>query len=85
MRFAHCVTGHTCYVWCISKGDTQMTRYFANSAATRKNRPLTTGMETEAEARAQAKFLADTYGGVAMVSTNKGDLIAKYSAKRGWH
>jgi hypothetical protein len=64
MRFAHCVTGHTCYVWCISKGETQMTRYFANSAATRKNRPLTTGMETEVEARAQAKFLADTYGGV---------------------
>jgi hypothetical protein len=25
MRFAHCVTGHTCYVWCISKGETQMT------------------------------------------------------------
>lgn len=62
-----------------------MTRYFANSAATRKNRPLTTGMDTEADARAQAQFLADTYGGVAQVSSNKGELIAKYSAKRGWH
>ena len=62
-----------------------MTRYFANSAATRKNAPLRTGMDTEAEARAQAEFLANTYGGVAKVSTNAGDLIAKFSAARGWH
>ena len=63
------------------------TRYFANSAATRKNRPLATGFETEADARAQAVFLAETYGGVAIVSVNNADapMIAKYSAKRGWH
>ena len=61
-----------------------MTRYFANSAATRKNRPLTTGYETEADARAQAEFLAG-YGGVAIVSTNKGDMLGKFSVARGWH
>lgn len=61
-----------------------MTRYFANSAATRKNRPLTTGYETEADARAQAEFLAG-YGGVAIVSTNKGDLLGKFSVAKGWH
>jgi len=42
-------------------------------------------MDTEAEARAQAEFLANTYGGVAKVSTNSGELIAKFSAARGWH
>lgn len=62
-----------------------MTRYFAISAATRKNRPLTTGFDTESDARAQAVFLAETYGGVAKVTTNKGDLVAQYSASRGWH
>ena len=67
------------------EGNLEMTRYFANSAATRKNRALTTGMDCEADARAQAEFLANTYGGVAMVSTNAGDLIAKYSVYRGWH
>ena len=61
-----------------------MTRYFANSAATRKNRPLTTGYETEADARAQAEFLAG-YGGIAIVSTNKGDLLGKFSVAKGWH
>lgn len=61
-----------------------MTRYFANSAATRKNRPLTTGYETEADARAQAEFLAG-YGGVAIVSTNKGDMLGKFSVAKGWH
>ena len=61
-----------------------MTRYFANSAATRKNRPLTTGYETEDDARAQAEFLAG-YGGVAIVSTNKGDLLGKFSVAKGWH
>jgi hypothetical protein len=66
-------------------GDRQMTRYFANSAATRKNRPLTTGMDTEAAARQQAEFLANTYGGVAQVSNNSGVLLGKFSAKRGWH
>ena len=60
-------------------------RYFAISAATRRHRPLTTGMETEAEARVQAEFLADTYGGVAKVATNTGEIVARYSAKRGWH
>lgn len=68
-----------------NKGNQEMTRYFANSAATRKNRPLTAGMDCEADARTQAEFLANTYGGVAVVSTNAGDLIAKYSAHRGWH
>lgn len=68
-----------------STGDRQMTRYFANSAATRKNNPLRTGFDIEADARAQAEFLALTYGGVAQVSNNSGDLIAKFSAKRGWH
>ena len=66
-----------------------MTRYFANSAATRKNRPLTAGFDFEQDARAQAEFLANTYGGTAMVTAfpEGGDvtLIAKYSAKRGWH
>ena len=62
-----------------------MTRYFANSAATRRHRALTTGYETEAEARAQAEFLADTYGGVAVVGTNTGIVCGKYSARRGWH
>ena len=62
-----------------------MTRYFANSAATRKHAPLRTGMETEEEARAQAEFLAKNYGGVAKVSTNTGEVIAKFSAARGWH
>jgi hypothetical protein len=64
-----------------------MIRYFANSAATRKNRPLTTGFETEADARAQAEFLAKTYGGVAKVSSVEGqdvEMIAKFSAKKGW-
>jgi hypothetical protein len=60
-----------------------MTRYFATSAATRKNRPLTTGFETETAARAHAEFLANTYGGVAKVSTAEA-VIAQYSAKRGW-
>jgi len=61
-----------------------MIRYFANSAATRKNRPLTSGYDTEASARKQAEFLAE-YGGVAIVSTNKGELIGKFSIARGWH
>jgi len=63
------------------------TRYNATSAATRKNRPLHTGFETEAEARGHAVFLAETYGGVAKVNTNNPDapVIAKYSANRGWH
>ena len=62
-----------------------MIRYSANSAATRRHRPLDTGFETEAEARAQAEFLAETYGGVAMVGTNTGLVCGKYSARRGWH
>jgi hypothetical protein len=61
-----------------------MTRYFAISAATRKHRALTTGMDTEAQAREQAEFLAQ-YGGVAKVTTNSGDVLAKFSANRGWH
>ncbi len=61
-----------------------MTRYFAISAATRKHRPLGCGFDTEADARSQAEFLAE-YGGVAMVTTNKGELIAKFSLKKGWH
>lgn len=63
------------------------TRWFANSAATKKNRPLTTGFESEKEARAQAEFLANTYGGVAKVTeVTNGDcaLIGSFSAKRGW-
>jgi len=54
-----------------------MTRYFANSAATRKNRPLTTGYATEADSRAQAEFLAG-YGGIVMVTTNEGILVGKF-------
>ena len=65
-------------------GRNEMTRYFANSAATRKNRPLTTGFATESDARAQAEFLAG-YGGVVMVTTNEGVLVGKFSASRGWH
>jgi len=61
-----------------------MIRYFATSPATRKNRPLTTGLDNEADARAQAEFLATGYGGVATVSTNEGALIGKFSAARGW-
>lgn len=64
-----------------------MTRYWANSAATRKNRPLTTGYDNETAARDQAVFLATTYGGVAKVVSNEGDYgthIASYSVKRGW-
>ena len=63
------------------------TRYNATSAATRKNRPLHTGFETETEAREHAVFLAENYGGVAKVNTNNADapVIAKYSAKRGSH
>jgi len=61
-----------------------MTRFQASSAATRKNRPLSTGFETEAEARSHAEFLADTYGGVAKVTTSV-EVVAKYSTKRGWH
>jgi hypothetical protein len=70
-----------------------MTAYFATSAATRKHRPIGSGFDTEAKARAQAEFLADTYGGVASVTKREGEIIgactisqiAKYSAKRGWH
>lgn len=62
-----------------------MTRYFANSAATRKNRPLSTGFDTEEAARLQAEFLANTYGGVARVSTNEGVELGRFSAARGWH
>jgi len=62
-----------------------MTRYFANSAATRKNRSLATGFDTEMAARDQAEFLANTYGGVAKVSTNKGEAKGAFSAKKGWH
>jgi hypothetical protein len=70
-----------------------MIAYFATSAATRKNRPFGPGFDTETEARAQAEFLADTYGGVARVTKREGDTIgacaltdvAKYSAHRGWH
>jgi hypothetical protein len=62
-----------------------MTRYFAFSAATRKNRPLTSGFDTEAAARAQAEFLAKTYGGVAKVADNSGTLLGKFSEARGWH
>ena len=65
--------------------ENEMTRYFANSAATRKNRPLATGFDTEAGARDQAEFLAMTYGGVARVSTNTGEAVAQFSAKKGWH
>lgn len=61
-----------------------MTRYFAISAATRKHRALTSGFDTESAARDQAEFLAG-YGGIAMVTTNKGDLIAKFSVAKGWH
>lgn len=43
------------------------------------------GYETEAEARAQCEFLASTYGGVAKLTNNREGLLAKYSAKRGWH
>ena len=63
-------------------------RYFATSAATRKRRPLTSGMDSVNQAREQAKFLADTYGGIGIVTSVGGDqvcLIAKYSTKRGWH
>jgi hypothetical protein len=79
------VTGY--YIDGIAKRKTTMTKYFANSAATRKNRPLTSGFDTEAEARAHAEFLANTYGGVAKVSTNDpdSDFLIKYSANRGWH
>lgn len=61
-----------------------MTRYFATSAATRRHAPLTSGFDTEAEARAQAEFLARTYGGVGKVSTTE-RVIAKFSVARGWH
>ena len=62
-----------------------MTRYFAGSAATRKNAPLRTGYTDIDAAKAQAAFLAETYGGVGKVTDNAGALVAKYSAKRGWH
>jgi hypothetical protein len=60
-----------------------MTRYFATSAATRKNAPLTTGFDTVEAAKDHAEFLSE-YGGIAKVSTN-GAVVAKFSIKRGWH
>lgn len=63
-----------------------MTRYFAYSDATKKNRPLSSGYDTEAEAMKQAEFLANTYGGVAKVNANYLDApVKKFSVKRGWH
>lgn len=70
-----------------------MIAYYATSAATKTNRPIGSGFDTEAQARAQAVFLADTYGGVAKVTRFEGEtygngelnLVAKYSAARGWH
>lgn len=62
-----------------------ITRYFAHSASNRR-RALSTGFETEAEARAQARFLADTYGGTVTVTRNDADqpMIARYSTAKGW-
>lgn len=60
-----------------------MTRYFANNKKV-KNPPLSTGFETEAAARAHAVTLSETYGGVSVVSTNKGERIAEYSFAKGW-
>lgn len=61
-----------------------MTRYFANHKVTKDT--LTPGFETEAEAKARAEWLANTYGGVAKVAANYVDAPgSKYSAKRGWH
>jgi hypothetical protein len=75
------------------QGNAEMITYQATSAATRKNRPIGSGFDTEAQARAQAEFLADTYGGVAKVAKWEGEAIgagtiseiAKYSTARGWH
>lgn len=60
-----------------------ITRYFANNKKN-KNPSLSTGFETEAEARKHAVTLAETYGGVSVVSTNKGERVAEYSFKKGW-
>jgi hypothetical protein len=62
-----------------------MTRYDATSAATRKNRPLSTGFDTLEAAKAQALFLASTYGGVAKVTTDGDKVVAKFSLSKGWH
>lgn len=50
---------------------------------------LRTPFYTEAEAREQAKFLATTYGGKALVNAVDGlggsACMASYSAKQGWN
>ena len=59
-------------------------RYFASHKVTKGK--LSSGFETKEEARAQAEFLATTYGGVSKVSANTADIaVEKFSAKRGWH
>ena len=63
---------------------TRPIRYFANHKVTKQ--ALTSGYETEKEARERAEWLANTYGGVARVSANfVGATVSRYSAKRGWH
>jgi hypothetical protein len=62
-----------------------MTRYYANRVTRDKNAPISTGFDTADAAKAQAVFLATTYGGVAYASTNTGEMLGRYSARRGWH
>ena len=45
---------------------------------------LSTGFDTEEEAREHAEFLSGTYGGVTKVNDNQGNTLAKYSVARGW-
>lgn len=63
-----------------------MTYFATHTSATMRRKlhmPLSTGFETEADARAQAEFLAG-YGGVVSVS-NSTTILAKFSVARGWH
>jgi GH24 family phage-related lysozyme (muramidase) len=63
MRFAHCVTGHTCYVWCISKGDTQMTdQQKADAAFAAAHRAAERRADAEALAQYQRDCLASWAG-----------------------
>jgi len=61
-----------------------MTRYFANHKVNKNQ--ISSGFDTLEEAKEQAEFLAETYGGVAKASANVMDAtIYKYSAAKGWH
>lgn len=63
---------------------TKPVRYFAYHKVTRGI--LQTGFDTMDEAKEQAEFLAQTYGGLASVSENRLDAVTeRYTVKRGWH